>query len=114
MRAKNFHNYSDEGVSLILGIDTCHIVRPKVVTFGHRNNLSSYIESPFGILPIGSISKMLKNTSFLPKAMNDFALPHQSEICNSESFLSSTNVNFEAEMFCLSVDNSNSRIIIIQ
>ena len=42
---KAFCGCINQNISIILGVNTCHIVETKVVTFGHKCNISTYLES---------------------------------------------------------------------
>ena len=63
-----FHGCMNKSVSIMLGVNTCHVIETKVVTFEHNCNTSAYLDSRFGVIPVGSVSNILKNANFLPKA----------------------------------------------
>ena len=63
--ANKYYQNCDREVSVILGINTLHLLETKVVTFGHKDDLSAYLESHFGVILMGSKFSMRENLSFL-------------------------------------------------
>ena len=64
----NSSGYVDN-IGLILGTDTDHMIPMNYKTYGDTSvpdNLASYIETPFGIILSGDLSKMIENLPFLP------------------------------------------------
>ena len=61
---KDYQN-CDREVSVILGINTLHLLETKVVTFGRKDDLSAYLESRFGVILMGSKFSMRENLGFL-------------------------------------------------
>ena len=61
---KDYQN-CDREVSVILGINTLHLLETKVVTFGRKDDLSAYLESRFGVILMGSKFSMRENLNFL-------------------------------------------------
>ena len=64
-----------EKIELILGTDADHILPMSYRTFGNPlepNTLSSFIDTPIGVIFSGNISKMITNLDFLPKQNNNF------------------------------------------
>ena len=55
-------------IGLILGTDTDHMIPMTYKTYGDTSvpdNLASYIETPFGVILSGDLSKMIENLPFL-------------------------------------------------
>ena len=107
---KVFHDCMNKTVSIILGVNTCHVIETKVVTFGHNCNTSAYLDSRLGVIPMGSVSNILKNANFLPKAKDSCSYSVTEEFCSSESFLNTDLVNCEVEVFCMSMDSDISML----
>ena len=70
--ADNEYNKDSSGsvdnIDIILGTDTDHMIPMTYKTYGDvsdPDNLSSYIETPFGVIFSGDLSKMAKNLPFL-------------------------------------------------
>ena len=107
---KVFHECMIKSVSIILGVNTCHVIETKVVTFGHNCNTSAYLDSRFGVIPVGSVSNILKNANFLPKASRASCSYSVTEkFCSSESFLNTDLVICET-VFCMSMDSDISML----
>ena len=67
-----------KSLDLILGVDSFPAVSPRTVPFG-TGNLSCYLESNVGIIPIGNGENFLRNLNFL----EDFHTPNFNDFFNN-------------------------------
>ena len=68
---ENFLNNNENivnNIDMILGSDVDHLLPLNYKTYGPKNDLSSFISSPAGVIFSGDISKMFSNLSYLPPA----------------------------------------------
>ena len=81
-------------IDIIFGTDVDAILPLAYQTFGNDDNLSSFINSPIGVLFSGDVGKMMNNLKYLPYASNILPVTNDpincvnnslGEVCNNNS-----------------------------
>ena len=80
-----------DNIDVIFGTDSDHLLPMTYKTFGKSGNLSSFIDTPIGVIFSGSIDKMITNLNHLPSKENDkITSTCSSNICSFKSNYNST------------------------
>ena len=97
-------------ISVIIGVSTTRILNAKTVVYGNK---SSYLDSRFGVIPLGSVTDMLKDMHCLQRVNCNVNEAHKFEDkpdADAESDDNNDNVFDKVALFYTSVSSDSSLI----
>ena len=107
-----------ENIDMILGTDSDHMLPMAYETFGDGSNInemSSFIQTPIGVIFSGNLNKMKRNLPFLPNKITEnksssLRLPSSPYVSNSKGSVgvSACKTNFSGDQIEVPNNNKNS------